>query len=229
MCGLSISWHSRYTIVAVPHVSDRRDEPIATDAKLTGYPYLVWNVPNTITGIRVLLAAGIAYLLYQGHPGGIITAGMLLLVAASTDALDGFLSRRLKQTTAGGALFDLVADELLFMPALILAVRAGLFARVDGLVVLNPYLYVLRAFAGGASVLAGVAFFPWKRRRRVIDFPSPPVIAKLNYWFWLAPLLVAVMNIGPDILLAVLMYMAFVSTMLTFYAYLKKGGYVFTD
>ena len=202
---------------------------MATEAKLTGYPYLVWNVPNTITGIRVLLAAGIAYLLYQGHPAGIVTAGILLLVAAWTDALDGFLSRRLKQATAGGALFDLVADELLFIPALLLAVRAGLFARVDGLVVLNPYLYVLPALAGGASILAGVGFYLWKRRRRMMDFPSPPVIAKLNYWFWLAPLIVAVLNVGPDTLLAVLMYMAFVSTILTFYAYLKKGGYVFTD
>jgi len=193
------------------------------------YPRLTWNVPNIVTGTRVVLAAYVGYLLYQRHPDGIATAGVLLIVAASTDALDGFLSRRLKQETAGGALFDLVADELLFMPALILAIRAGLFVRTEGLVILNPYLYALPALAGGASVLAGVGVFLWKRRSRVLDFPSPPPVAKANYWFWLAPLIVAVLHIGPDILLAVLMYMALVSTILTFYAYLKKGAYVFTD
>ena len=193
------------------------------------YPRLTWNVPNIVTGTRVVLAAYVGYLLYQRLPDGIATAGILLIVAASTDALDGFLSRRLKQATTGGALFDLVADELLFMPALILAIRAGLFVRTAGLVLLNPYLYALPALAGGASVLAGVGVFLWKRRSRVLDFPSPPVVAKTNYWFWLAPLIVAVLHIGPDILLAVLMYMALVSTILTFYAYLKKGAYVFTD
>jgi len=203
---------------------------MATDeAAVTPYPNLVWNVPNVVTGIRVVLAACIACLLYRGHPGDTGIAGALLIVAASTDALDGFLSRRLGQVTSGGALFDLVADELLFMPGLILAIRAGLFARADGLVLFNPYLYALPALAGGASVLAGVAVFLWKRRRRVMDFPSPPPVAKANYWFWLAPLIVAVLHIGPDTFLAVLMYMALISTILTFYAYLKKGGYVFTD
>jgi len=199
------------------------------EAVITPYPRLVWNVPNVVTGIRVVLAACIACLLYRSQPGDTVVAGVLLIVAASTDALDGFLSRRLGQVTGGGALFDLVADELLFMPGLILAIRAGLFARTEGLVPFNPHLYALPALAGGASVLAGVAVFLWKRRTRVMDFPTPPPVAKANYWFWLAPLIVAVLNIGPDTFLAVLMYMALVSTILTFYAYLKKGSYVFTD
>jgi hypothetical protein len=45
----------------------------------------------------------------------------------------------------------------------------------------------------------------------------------------MAPLIVAVLGVGPDLLLAVLMYLAFISTGLTFYAYLRKGSYVFTD
>lgn len=192
------------------------------------YPKLAWNVPNALTGIRVVLAAVIAYLLYTGEPGAILTAGALLIVAVATDAADGFFARRLKQSSLGGALFDLTADELLFLPTLILTVRAGLFARTDGLVLWNPYLYVVPALVGGVAVLAGVAVFLWKRRTRMLEFPSPPIVAKANYWFWMAPIIVAVLGIGPDVLLAGLMYVAFVSTLLTIYAYLKKGGYVFT-
>jgi len=40
---------------------------------------------------------------------------------------------------------------------------------------------------------------------------------------------IAVFGIGPEWLLAVLMYLAIISTVLTFYSYLKKGSYVFTD
>ena len=190
---------------------------------------LVLNAPNAVTATRVLLAIIIGYLLHTGDPDAIIRAGLLLIVAGGTDTLDGYLSRRLGQVTAGGALFDVVADELLFMPSLVLAVSAGLFERTQGLVPWNPYLYAVPALAGGASVLAGVAIFLWKRRTRVFDFPTPPPVAKANFWFWMAPLIVAVLGIGPDLLLAVLMYLAFVSTILTFYAYLKKGSYVFTD
>jgi hypothetical protein len=62
-----------------------------------------------------------------------------------------------------------------------------------------------------------------------MEFPTPTGIAKVNFWFWLAPLVIAVFGIGPDWLLAVLMYLAIISTILTFYSYLKKGSYVFTD
>lgn len=187
------------------------------------------NIPNTVTAVRVVLAIVIACLLFQGGKSEILVAGILLIIAACTDWLDGFLARRLGQSNLVGSLFDLVADELLFMPSLILAITAGLFSRTDALMPLNPYPYAIPALAGGISVLAGVGIYLWKRRRRVIEFPTPTGIAKVNYWFWLAPLILAILGIGPDILLAILMYLAIISTVLTFYSYLKKGSYVFTD
>jgi phosphatidylglycerophosphate synthase len=184
------------------------------------------NVPNIITAIRVVLAGFAAWLLWQGE---FLAAGILIVIAACTDGLDGLLARRLDQSSLGGSIFDMVADELLFMPCLILAIIAGLFARADGMMPLNPYPYAVLALAGGVAVFAGIGSYLWKRRSRAMEFPTPTGIAKVNFWFWLAPLAVAVFRIGPDWLLAVLMYMSIVSTILTFYSYLKKGGYVFTD
>ena len=177
----------------------------------------------------MILAAVVAYLLYRAEPGTIAAAGILLLVAAFTDTLDGFLARRLGQGTLGGSLFDLVADEILFMPAVMLAVRAGLFARTDDLVPLNPYLYAVPALAGGAVVISGVGIYLWKRRTRPMAFPSRPAVVQATYWFWLAALIVAVLRIGPDAFLATLMLLSLVFTVLSFYVYLKKGSYVFTD
>lgn len=190
---------------------------------------LALNVPNTVTAVRVVLAIFIASLLYLGSEAQILAAGILLVIAASTDWLDGFLARKLGQTSLGGSLLDLVSDQILFMPSLILAIANGLFSRADGLMPFNPYPYAVATLAGGVTVLAGVVTYLWKRRSRTIDFPTPTGIVKVNFWFWLAPLIVAILGIGPDMLLAVLMYLAIISTVLSFYSYLKKGGYVFTD
>jgi len=184
------------------------------------------NVPNIITAIRVVLAGFAAWLLFSGE---FLVAGILIVIAALTDGLDGLLARRLKQSSLFGSIFDMVADQLLFMPCLILAIIAGLFAKTDHLMPLNPYPYAVLALAGGVAVFAGIGSYLWKRRSRAMEFPTPTGIAKINFWFWLAPLVIAVFGIGPAWLLAALMYMAVISTILTFYSYLKKGSYVFTD
>ena len=188
-----------------------------------------FNVPNTFTAVRVILAIVIACLLILGSKSEILAAGIILIIAAITDFFDGFLARRLGQSSLFGSLFDIVADQCLFMPSLILAIAAGRFARTDGLMPFNPYPYAIPALAGGVTVLAGVGIFLWKSHRRAMEFPTPTMVAKTNYWFWLAPLILAILCIGPDILLAVLLYLAIISTGLTFYSYLKKGSYVFTD
>jgi phosphatidylglycerophosphate synthase len=184
------------------------------------------NVPNIITAVRLVMAGVVAWLLLQGE---FFAAGALLVVAAATDGLDGLLARRLGQSSLGGSLFDLVTDEILFIPNLIIAVIMGLFSKADGLMPFNPYPYAVFALAGGVTVLAGVGTYIWKRRTRVFEFPTPTGITKLNFWFWLAPLVIAIFGIGPGWLLAVLMYLAIISTALSFYSYLKKGSYVFTD
>jgi len=184
------------------------------------------NVPNVITAVRVVMAGIICWLLWQGE---FLAAGILIVIAACTDGLDGLMARRLGQSSLGGSIFDMVADELLFMPSLILAIIAGLFSRTDGMMPFNPYPYAVLALAGGVAVFAGIGSYLWKRRSRAMEFPTPTGIAKVNFWFWLAPLVVAVFGVGPDWLLAVLMYLAIISTILTFYSYLKKGSYVFTD
>jgi phosphatidylglycerophosphate synthase len=187
---------------------------------------LTFNVPNCLTASRVVMAGIVVWLLLQGD---FLVAGILIVVAAATDGLDGLLARRLGQSSLGGSLFDIVADEILFMPSLIVAVAVGLFAKADGLMPFNPYPYAVFALAGGVTVLAGVGIYIWKRRSRDIEFPTPTGVAKVNFWFWLAPLVVAVFGVGPGWLLAGLMYLAIISTALTFYSYLKKGSYVFTD
>jgi phosphatidylglycerophosphate synthase len=189
---------------------------------------LRFNVPNAVTAVRVVLAMVIAWLLIQGGAAGILWAGILLIVAWATDGLDGFLARRLGQSTLGGALFDLVADRVLMTPVLLLSVVGGLWWRTANLMPFNPYPYVVIVIAADLTVLAGVLTFMWKRRNRAIQFPFPTQIARITYSVQMLTLVVAILGIGPDKLLAALMYLTIMFTLLASYSYLKKGGYVFT-
>ena len=82
-----------------------------------------FNWPNTLTWFRIGLIplVIIAYNLpYEwAHPA----AGWLFGVAAITDTLDGYLARRLDQTTAFGAFLDPVADKVMVCVALLLIVQ----------------------------------------------------------------------------------------------------------
>ena len=189
---------------------------------------LRFNVPNTVTAVRIVLAVVIAWILIQGGAAEMLLAGILLIAAWATDGLDGILARRLGQSTLTGALFDLVADRLLMTPILILSIAGGLWQRTASLMPFNPYPYAVIVIAADITVLAGIFTFMWKRRNRAIDFPPPTQIARITYSVQMPTLVVGVLGIGPDILLAALMYLTIIFTLIASYSYLKKGGYVFT-
>jgi|688.fasta_scaffold45565_3 phosphatidylglycerophosphate synthase len=70
----------------------------------------MWNIPNTLTLIRL---AGIPFLLIlavAGQPVAVLLLGLLLVL---TDWLDGVLARALHQQTPLGAKLDTIADVLL--------------------------------------------------------------------------------------------------------------------
>jgi len=189
---------------------------------------LRFNVPNAVTTVRIVLAGVIAMLLIQADATGIMWAGILLLVAWATDGLDGFLARRLGQSTLAGTLLDLVADRLVMTPALILSIAGGLWQRTASLMPFNPYPYAVIVIAADITVLAGVCTFIWKRRNRPIDFPPPTQIARITYSVQMSTLVVGVLSIGSNMLLGALMYLTIIFTLLASHSYLRKGGYVFT-
>jgi len=189
---------------------------------------LRFNVPNAVTAVRIILAVVIAWLLIRAEITGILWAGILLVIAWITDGLDGFLARRLEQSTLAGALFDLVADRVIMTPTLILSIGVGVWQRTASLMPFNPYPYAVIVIAADLTVLAGVFTFMWKRRNRVIEFPPPTQVARITYLIQMLTLVVGVLGIGPSMLLVALMYLTIISTLLASYSYLKKGGYVFT-
>jgi len=189
---------------------------------------LRFNAANAVTALRIVLAGIVAVLLIQADATGVLWAGVLLVVAWITDGLDGFLARRLGQSTLAGALFDLIADRMIMTPILIVSIIGGFWQRA-GLMLFNPYPYAVIVIAADITVLAGVLIFMWKKRKRAIDFPPPTLVARITYSVQMLTLVVAVLGLGSDVFLAALMYLTIGCTLLAFYSYLRKGAYVFTD
>lgn len=75
------------------------------------------NVPNVLSGIRILLAPTVA-LVVLAHPEGSLVAGALFAAIAITDVVDGHLARSRGLVTALGKLLDPIADKLLVIAAL---------------------------------------------------------------------------------------------------------------
>lgn len=87
---------------------------------------MVWNLPILLTWLRILAIPMVILLSILGkrNPAGVgdEAAGLLFAAAAITDTLDGYLARRLNQTTSLGAFLDPVADKLIVAVALVLIV-----------------------------------------------------------------------------------------------------------
>ena len=81
-----------------------------------------WNVPNTLTWLRIAAIPLIVLLFYMPYPWSDPAAALLFAAAGITDSLDGYFARRLQQTSRLGAFLDPVADKLIVATALVLLV-----------------------------------------------------------------------------------------------------------
>lgn len=96
------------------------------------------NWPIVLTWLRIVmipLFVGVFYFeqSWVSHANQNLVATVIFAAAAITDWLDGWLARKLNQTSAFGAFLDPVADKLMVAAALIILVQLG---RVDAVIAL---------------------------------------------------------------------------------------------
>lgn len=87
---------------------------------------MLWTVPNILTWIRIAAIPLIVVLFYAPYHWADPAAGLLFAAAGITDSLDGYLARRLNQTSRLGAFLDPVADKLIVAVALVLLLSKDL-------------------------------------------------------------------------------------------------------
>ena len=145
------------------------------------------NLPNSLTVLRIFFVPLLVVVLLTREPNfdfwGLpihfeVWGVLILLVAAATDAMDGYIARKRREITTLGILLDPIADKLLISAAFISLVQMGLvpawmvviiigrefivvglreIASVEGLVIpaspLGKTKMILQVLAGCAVIL----------------------------------------------------------------------------
>jgi len=86
----------------------------------------ILNIPNPITMSRIILSIVLVYIVIKG--ASLWTIAIVFAIAALTDALDGFLARKLNMVTNFGRKWDIIADRIL-MVSIIIALIIYLIVR----------------------------------------------------------------------------------------------------
>jgi len=81
------------------------------------------NIPNLLTLLRIVLIPVLVVVFYLPLGEQRYLAAGIFTLAAVTDWFDGYLARRLEQSTPFGAFLDPVADKLMVAVALVLLVE----------------------------------------------------------------------------------------------------------
>jgi CDP-diacylglycerol---glycerol-3-phosphate 3-phosphatidyltransferase len=93
------------------------------------------NLPNSLTTLRIFFVPLLVAVLLTREPNwdfwGLpvhfeVLGVLILLAAAATDAMDGYLARKRREITTLGILLDPIADKLLISAAFISLVQMGL-------------------------------------------------------------------------------------------------------
>lgn len=85
----------------------------------------VWNLPNTISMVRIGVIPVLFFLLWAPGPGMSLIIALLFIAAALTDLLDGYIARRYEIVTTMGKFLDPIADKLIVNTAMIMLIPIG--------------------------------------------------------------------------------------------------------
>jgi CDP-diacylglycerol--glycerol-3-phosphate 3-phosphatidyltransferase len=124
------------------------------------------NLPNAITGSRLLLSALLALLLmFEQTMWLAFWAWVTFTIAAVSDFVDGYLARRWNSVTILGKLLDPLADKVLVTTALVMLIPLGKVPAWVALLMLCREILVtgLRGVASSVGVvIAASQLGKWK-------------------------------------------------------------------
>jgi CDP-diacylglycerol--glycerol-3-phosphate 3-phosphatidyltransferase len=122
---------------------------------------VTFPIANILTLLRIVMIPLVVILFYLPYRWSAPVAGLVFGLAAVTDSLDGYLARRLGQTSALGAFLDPVADKLMVAVALVLVASGDprWFIVVSAIVIIGREITVsaLREWMAEIGARAKVA------------------------------------------------------------------------
>lgn len=178
----------------------------------------MWNIPNLLTLFRLCLIPVFIICFYSGTENARFWAAFVFAFAAITDALDGYLARKLEQSTPFGAFLDPVADKVMVAVALVLiaADSTSLWVTIPAIIMISREIVIsaLREWMAELGKRANVAVSNLGKYKTIAQMLALiGLIWRPEHWLvsWFTP---AGM---------LLLYIATVLTIWSMYVYLKAA------
>jgi len=176
-----------------------------------------WNIPNILSMLRILaipLVAGI-YLSNLSNAGPI--AALIFSLACLTDWADGYLARKLDQTSRFGKFLDPVADKLIVAVVLVLLVHGynNIWLTLSAMIIISREITIsaLREWMAEVGQRSQVAVSYIGKVKTTFQMIA------LFFLLWGVPMLgINVFQIG-----LVLLIIAAVLTLYSMFIYLKAA------
>ncbi len=175
---------------------------------------IMTNIPNLLTFFRILLIPVFVILFYLPYQWSYLAAAIIFILAAATDWFDGYLARKLNQSTAFGAFLDPVADKIMVAAALVVIVEHynTIWVTIPAMTMIGREIIIsaLRewmAELGKRSSVAVSWIGKWKTMIQMVSLTG--LIWQYNVWMvWLA---------------YVMLYVATVLTFWSMFQYMKAA------
>ena len=136
------------------------------------------NIPNSLTLFRIVLIPVFVVVFYFPYEWKHLVTAAIFGLAALTDLLDGYLARRLDQTSPFGAFLDPVADKIMVAVALVLLVGGHP----------TPWLAIPAAVIIGREIVVS-ALREWMAEAGLRDKVAVSALAKFKTTFQMVAIL----------------------------------------
>ena len=196
----------------------RREKSGAIIASMAGQDMRAnMNLPNILTLFRIGLIPVFMVVFYLPFDWSNQAACLIFIIAAITDLLDGYLARKLQQTSKLGAFLDPVADKLMVAVALVLLVERnpGILLTLPAAVIIGREIAVsaLREWMAELGARSRVAVSVYGKIKTIAQMTSLPLL------IYHEPLY----NVPTQVLGLVLLYIAALLTLVSMSQYLLSA------
>jgi CDP-diacylglycerol--glycerol-3-phosphate 3-phosphatidyltransferase len=187
----------------------------------TNSPRLAFNVPMALTWARIAMIPVIVGIFYlpdawlSAHLKNVV-ACWLFVLAAVTDAFDGYIARRYGMVSRLGAFLDPVADKLMVCAALIVLLTLGRIDEFVALVIIGREIAVsaLREWMAQIGKSASVAVNSLGKIKTIAQMVAIPMLLYHDRLFGM---------IDVHLIGTVLIYLAAALTVYSMFIYLRMA------
>lgn len=184
---------------------------------------MFWNIPNSLTLLRIMLIPVLVAIFFVPFEWSRQAASMIFLVAAVTDWFDGYLARKLDQSTPFGAFLDPVADKLMVAAALVLLVSSDpqIAVTISAIIIVGREITIssLREWMAELGARATVAVSMLGKLKTTAQMTAITVL------LWRDPIAgLPIYEIG-----LILLYIAAAMTLWSMVVYLRAAWPILTD